>query len=813
MAHSRRRLLQTTGTVLASAALAGCSGTDGQAEGGSGGSTDKQTENNDEASIAAADLGVAAEWNAIRTRLRDPVILGHAGEYAAGASVVGDIFERFEMAAGQNNAHETLEETDESQYEGFETALGDLRSALEADDLDAAHDAMKAADEQLRGAQATLTGEDTVTQLTALVMGAHIKDVEVLLAANAYDDANLEYSQIGTKFQEKGLYDMIATADTEAADAVLDALDRAATAAEAENAAKASTAGSEAFAATTQGLHAVAEATVAGAAHMAALQGLGWDAATLSTVGGPGVSYAHAAALNLYRARVYDAHWVAANGDTETAATMVSNVFAHFEGARAHEALEEADHDAYEGFESGLSSLQTAIENGDDGGIDDAVEAVDENLRTGIEILAGSDAALLQAGFFRARFADAYERYQQGEAAAAATIAQGLFGRFEANELDFHETLEGTSESLYETFEEEHLTALVTAYENGAGDAIDTHHQGVRTALLDFAAAHSAALASGAEADYMGARGFDAAGVAALGDTARASTIASNAFAHFESGAAGYHEALETADGERYESFETALGAVQSAADDGGDVYGASTTFNDEAVGSAYAIAEAGGAGEPAAAMMSDAFAHFEQAAVHEALEEADHDTYEGFESALEAYQSGLESGSADKAGRYAAMARTGGFAVAGAVDAAPPVDAAGAGSDGEDESGESDVEGGPNVVEGTPDEADHVIEMNAVAFNPDSLTIKQGETVAWTHAAGEAHSVSATEEALPDGADYWASGDFDSEAAAREGWENGVGHIQSGESYLHTFETSGTHAYVCIPHEAAGMDGEIIVE
>ncbi|ERH00759.1 MAG: hypothetical protein J07HN6_02385, partial [Halonotius sp. J07HN6] len=601
-----------------------------------------------------------------------------------------------------------LEETDKEHYEGFEGALGDLRSALEEDDLDAAHAAMKDADKHLRGAQTQLTNKKTVKQLTALVMGVHIKDVDVLLATDALDDATLEYNQIGTKFQDKGLYDMIAEADTEAADGVIDALDRAATAAEAENTAKASDAGSEAFGAATQGLHAVADANVAGAAHMAALQGLGWDAATLSTIGGPGTDYAHAAALNLYRARAYDAHWVAANGDADTAATMGSDVFAHFEGARAHEALEEADNDAYETFESGLESLQTGIENGNGSGIDDAVATIDENLRTGIDILAGGNAPLLQSGFFRARFEDAYERYQQGEADAAASIAEGLFGRFEANELDFHETLEDTSESLYETFEEEHLSALITAYEDDDSEAVDTHHQGVLDVLLDFEAEHSAALASGAEAGYMAARGFDAAGVAALGNADRASTIASDAFAHFEAGAAGYHEAIEDADEERYESFETALGAVQTAADDGGDVYAEAKTFNDEAVASAYAIAEAGGASEPAAAIMSDAFAHFEQAEVHEALEEADHDTYEGFEGALEAYQSGLESGSSDGAERYAAMARTGGFAVAGSVDDAPPVDSAAADS-GEDERAEADVEGGPNVVKGTPDDADHV--------------------------------------------------------------------------------------------------------
>ena len=799
MRPTRRTLLATSAATI-TAGLAGCSGTGDQSN-EAGGTT-----------FAAADLGVVAEWNAIRTRLRDPVILGHAKEYAAGASVVGDIFERFESASGENNAHERLEDTDEEHYEGFETALSDLRSALESDDLDAAHDAMKDADKHLRGAQTQLTSEETVTQLTALVMGVHIKDVDVLLATDALDDAALEYNKIGTKFQDKGLYDMIADADTDAADGVVDALDRAATAVEAGDKSEASDAGSDAFGAATQGLHAVASTNVAGAAHMAALQGLGWDAAALSTIGGPSTDYAHAAALNLYRARAYDAHWVAANGNSDTAATMASDVFAHFEGARAHEALEEADHDAYEAFESGLESLQTGIDEGDDSGVDDAVTTIDENLRIGIDSLAGSNAPLLQSGFFRARFEDAHERYQQGETDAAANIAQDLFARFEANELDFHESLEDTSESLYETFEDEHLSALITAYEDDDSNAVDTHHQGVLDALLDFEAEHSAALASGAEAGYMAARSFDAAGVAALGNADRASTIVSDAFAHFEAGAVGYHEAIEAADAERYESFEAALGAVQTAADDGDDVYAKAKPFNDEAVASAYAITEAGGASEPAAAMMSDAFAHFEQAEVHAALEEADHDTYEGFEAALESYQSGLESGGSDGAERYAAMARTGGFAVAGAVDAAPPVETAAADGDAE-ESEETDLKGGPNVVEGVPEDADHVVDMQAVAFEPAELTVSAGDTVAWKHAAGEAHNVVAYEEELPGDASYWASGDFDSEEAAREGWENGKGAVQSGQAYVHTFETTGTHEYFCVPHEAAGMVGSVTVE
>jgi plastocyanin len=90
---------------------------------------------------------------------------------------------------------------------------------------------------------------------------------------------------------------------------------------------------------------------------------------------------------------------------------------------------------------------------------------------------------------------------------------------------------------------------------------------------------------------------------------------------------------------------------------------------------------------------------------------------------------------------------------------------------------------------------------------------VSVGDTVAWPHAAGEAHTVFAYVDGIPEEADYWASGGFDSEAAAREGWEDGQGAVRSGESYVHTFETPGTHEYFCAPHEAAGMVGSVVVE
>jgi len=241
--------------------------------------------------------------------------------------------------------------------------------------------------------------------------------------------------------------------------------------------------------------------------------------------------------------------------------------------------------------------------------------------------------------------------------------------------------------------------------------------------------------------------------------------------------------------------------------------------FNAEALASVYAIVESGGAnGEAAATVMQDVFAHFEEARVHEALEEADHNAYETFEDGLDAYITALEDGGdvAPAASSFADGAQYAGFALVDSVEQLP-LDlnlAGGAGGSGDsEESGESDLQGGPNVYDGAPSDADHVVDMQAVAFEPAELTVSQGDTVAWVHSAGEAHSVTALGDGIPDGASYWASGEFDSEEAARTGWDNGEGAVQSGQYFLHTFETAGTHEYVCIPHAAAGMTGSVTVE
>lgn len=105
-----------------------------------------------------------------------------------------------------------------------------------------------------------------------------------------------------------------------------------------------------------------------------------------------------------------------------------------------------------------------------------------------------------------------------------------------------------------------------------------------------------------------------------------------------------------------------------------------------------------------------------------------------------------------------------------------------------------------------------HTVDMtDSLVFEPAELTVAAGDTVVWENVGSVGHSVTAYGENIPDGADYWASGGFDSEDAARSGYPD-QGNVPGGESYQHTFETLGTHEYFCIPHESAGMTGAIEV-
>ncbi|MFB6164979.1 MAG: plastocyanin/azurin family copper-binding protein [Haloarculaceae archaeon] len=67
----------------------------------------------------------------------------------------------------------------------------------------------------------------------------------------------------------------------------------------------------------------------------------------------------------------------------------------------------------------------------------------------------------------------------------------------------------------------------------------------------------------------------------------------------------------------------------------------------------------------------------------------------------------------------------------------------------------------------------------------------------------------------LPDGAPYFDSGGFDDELAAVRSFIdelNGGGAIPPGERFGYAFEEPGWYHYYCIPHEPAGMMGNVHV-
>lgn len=97
--------------------------------------------------------------------------------------------------------------------------------------------------------------------------------------------------------------------------------------------------------------------------------------------------------------------------------------------------------------------------------------------------------------------------------------------------------------------------------------------------------------------------------------------------------------------------------------------------------------------------------------------------------------------------------------------------------------------------------------------FEPDRATIPAGDLVVWRTAGYAPHTVFAYDEELPPGAEYFASSNFTHEAAARRGAAEGVGVLDQGEDYRHTFDVPGEYGYCCIPHEQAGMTGTIVVE
>jgi plastocyanin len=87
---------------------------------------------------------------------------------------------------------------------------------------------------------------------------------------------------------------------------------------------------------------------------------------------------------------------------------------------------------------------------------------------------------------------------------------------------------------------------------------------------------------------------------------------------------------------------------------------------------------------------------------------------------------------------------------------------------------------------------------MEGSAFSPEEITVAAGETVIWKNTSDRAHSVTAHEDGIPDGAKYFASGGAASEEQARD--ETAEGLLKPGESFELTFEEPASSATSASP-------------
>jgi plastocyanin len=105
----------------------------------------------------------------------------------------------------------------------------------------------------------------------------------------------------------------------------------------------------------------------------------------------------------------------------------------------------------------------------------------------------------------------------------------------------------------------------------------------------------------------------------------------------------------------------------------------------------------------------------------------------------------------------------------------------------------------------------DGVAMTESQSFDPASFTVSAGASITFSNDSGEAHTVTAYEDDIPDGAEYFSSGDFANEEDARSNLSEGL--VSPGDTYELSLDVPGTYRYFCIPHEEQGMVGIIVVE
>jgi plastocyanin len=94
-------------------------------------------------------------------------------------------------------------------------------------------------------------------------------------------------------------------------------------------------------------------------------------------------------------------------------------------------------------------------------------------------------------------------------------------------------------------------------------------------------------------------------------------------------------------------------------------------------------------------------------------------------------------------------------------------------------------------------------VDMGFASFEPQTLHIKAGQTVAFRNNAVITHTVTDDPKLAMDPKD----------ASAPAGQEFNSGDIAPGQVYEHAFTVPGTYVYFCTHHEHDGMVATVIVD
>ncbi len=109
--------------------------------------------------------------------------------------------------------------------------------------------------------------------------------------------------------------------------------------------------------------------------------------------------------------------------------------------------------------------------------------------------------------------------------------------------------------------------------------------------------------------------------------------------------------------------------------------------------------------------------------------------------------------------------------------------------------------------VAGTALAADPVIiQMRDVppSFYPAKVTVKVGQPVEFKNIGNTVHGATDNPGMAIQKADV-------TEPAGAKTFDSGF--VPPGGTYTYTFNTPGVYKYICVPHEMAGMKGEIVVK